>query len=142
MRKRFRNAWQFPGIAARTPITGWTEPNRGNTWTEETRSATWTPASSGGALAILVKRASESRTYSMDFSNLPEISGGGSISSITSVVASPNDLTVGATSISGNKAQAVLSAGTDGTQYTVTFTIVTSGGSTLLGIGYLLVDDQ
>jgi hypothetical protein len=93
-------------------------------------------------LAILVKRAGESRTYSMDFSNLPEISGGGSISSITSVTASPSDLTVGVTSISGNKAQAVLSAGSDGTQYTVTFTILTSGGSTLIAIGYLMVDDQ
>jgi hypothetical protein len=78
----------------------------------------------------------------MDFSVLPEISGGGAISSVTSVTASPSDLTVGATSISGSKAQAVLSGGTDGLQYTVAFTVATSGGSTLVGIGYLMVDDQ
>ena len=133
----------FAGIGPRVPIAGWTEPARGNTWTEAGRTGTWTLAAAGGeAVAILVKRAGESRTYSVDFSNLPEISGGGSISSITSVAASPSDLTVGATSIAGSKAQAVLSGGTDGLQYTVTFTVATSAGSTLVGIGYLMVDDQ
>src|SRR5947209_5682245 len=76
-RKKDRSAWMYPGIGVRVPIPGWTEPGRSKSWTEPTRSATWTLAFAGSeAVTVLVKRAGESRTYSMDFSALPEISGG------------------------------------------------------------------
>ena len=60
---------------------------------EPARSYAWTHP----AMTILVKRSTESRVYTMDFANFTEISGGGSLSSVTSVSASPSGLRLTAT---------------------------------------------
>ncbi len=95
-------------------------------------------------MSILVKRAAESRVYSMDFSQLPEIAGGAALAGVASVTASPSGLTVGTGTIAGNTVHATLSGGTDGVLYQVSFTVTTNANppATLVGIGYLLVDDQ
>jgi hypothetical protein len=95
-------------------------------------------------MSILVKRAAESRVYSMDFSQLPEISSGGTLAGVTSVTATPAGLTVGTGTISGTTVLVTLSGGTDGVLYQLSFTVTTNANpaATLVGIGYLLVDDQ
>ncbi len=92
-------------------------------------------------MSILVKRAGETRTYWMDFGNQPEIQGGQTLSS-PSVTATPAGLTITGATISGNRVQATIAGGTDGILYTLSFQCATSGGATLVGIGYLQVDDQ
>jgi hypothetical protein len=92
-------------------------------------------------MSILVKRANESRTYWMDFGNQPEVQGGQTLSS-PSVSGSPSGLTITGAAVSGNKVQATVAGGTDGTLYQLSFQCATSGGATLVGIGYLQVDDQ
>jgi hypothetical protein len=115
----------------------WFEPARGTTWAEAARQRNWTAPT----MAILVKRAAENRTYWMDMSNLPEVQSGQTLSSPT-VTATPFGLTLGSPTISGNKVQVTISSGTDGVLYTLSFQCATSGGATLVGIGYLMVDDQ
>jgi hypothetical protein len=115
----------------------WFEPARPTTWAEATRQRNWTAPT----MAILVKRAAETRTYWMDFSNLPEVQSGQTLSS-PSVSATPPGLTFGTATVSGNKVQVTVSSGTDGVLYTLSFQCTTSGGATLVGIGYLMVDDQ
>jgi hypothetical protein len=121
-------------------VNGWVENGRSASWTENGRASKWAAPS----VTILVKRAAESRLYSMDFANLPEIAGGGALAAVTSVMASPAGLTVGTGTISGTKVQVTISGGTDGVLYQVLFTATTNANpaATLVGIGYLLVDDQ
>jgi hypothetical protein len=120
--------------------SGWVENGRSTSWTEPGRASSWTAPS----VTILVKRAAESRLYSMDFANLPEIAGGGALAAVTSVTATPAGLTVGTGTIAGTKVQVTISGGTDGVLYQVAFTATTNANpaATLVGIGYLLVDDQ
>jgi hypothetical protein len=121
-------------------VPGWVESARGVIFTESSRARTWTAPT----MSILVKRAAESRVYSMDFSQLPEIVGGAALAGVTAVTASPAGLTVGTGTIAGNTVQVTLSGGTDGVLYQISFTATTNASppATLVGIGYLLVDDQ
>lgn len=136
----------------------WTEPaaGRGVTWTEEQRVPTWTEPNRGKtwsapAMTILVKRASEVRLYTMDLANLPEISGGDTVSSVTSiscvgasVPGAPSDLTLTSKAVTANSkgAQCKIAGGNDGVTYILNFTVLTAAGYTLVGIGYLYVDDR
>lgn len=90
-------------------------------------------------MATLQKYPAEVRTYVFDFSQMDEIVAGDTISSITSVTASPSGLTVGTSQISGSDINVVLSSGTSGTTYTVSCIIVTSSNATLEGQGQLQV---
>jgi hypothetical protein len=146
-RKKYRPPRPIPqgrsipaGLLLVPVVPGWVESARGTTFMECSRATTWTAPT----MSILVKRAAESRVYSMDFSQLPEIAGGGALAAVTSVTASPAGLTVGTGTISGNTVQVTLSGGTDGILYQVSFTATTNRNppATLVGIGYLLVDDQ
>lgn len=132
----------------------WHEETRNTTWTEEARMPTWTEEARGVAwsaptMTILVKRASEVRVYTMDLSNLPEIVAGDTVAAVSSVTATAETpgaaaLTIAGIAVaSGNKgAKATISGGTDGAQYIVSFTVTTAGGATLVGIGYLAINDR
>ena len=86
----------------------------------------------------------------MDLSLLPEMVGADTVASITSVTCInavgglTSDLTITNTAVaSGNKgAQAKIAGGQDGAQYIVSFKVLTTNGYTLIGIGYLYVDDR
>ena len=73
----------------------------------------------------------------MDFSLLLE--SGETISAVSNFTATPAGLTIGTPAISGTKAQARISGGTDGVLYHVTVTITTSAGNTRSDCGDLLV---
>jgi len=102
-------------------------------------------------MSALTKRSAETRLYTMDLSQLPEIVGGDTIAGITSVTvttntpgASPADLTTSALAVAtGNTAvQCKISGGMDAAIYCVSFKAVTTAGYTLIGIGYLYIDDR
>jgi hypothetical protein len=139
--RRLRRRWV--GLVPFLPTLhypGWVEAARGVSFTEPGRATKWAVPT----MTVLVKRAAESRTYTMDFSQQPEIAGGQVLSSVVSVAASPAGLTVGTGTISGSTVQVTLSGGTDGVLYQVSFTVTTNANpaATLVGIGYLQVDDQ
>ncbi len=101
-------------------------------------------------MAILVKRAAETRLYTMDLSALPEFATD-SVTAVSSVVAStstpgasPSDLTITAKTVaSGSKgATCKIAGGLDGATYLIEFTVTTANGYTLCGVGYLFVDDR
>lgn len=76
----------------------------------------------------------------MDFS--PLLAAGETITSVTSVVASPNTLTLsGPATFTGAFAVQRIAGGTAGTKYKVTFVVVTSMGNTLESEGFLQVKD-
>ena len=84
------------------------------------------------------KFPAEDRLFKMDFQHFPEIQDTGeTISSVTSVTASPSGLTVGATVVlSGGKAITVrLSGGTAGVIYKVQGLALTNSGNTLAIVG-------
>ena len=87
----------------------------------------------------LLKQPAESRLYAMDFS--ANMAAADTISSITSVTATPTGLTLGTAAVSGQRVQFRISSGTGGTQYKITVVIVTSAGDTLETEGYLEVKD-
>jgi hypothetical protein len=125
----------------------WQEPGRMPTFTENARPVQW----SAPTMSTLIKRAQENRLYTMDFSALPEIVAGDTVSSVTSVSqfnaangAVSTDLTITSQAVaSGNKgAQCKISGGVDGTTYLLSFKVATVGGYTLIGIGYLYIDDR
>jgi hypothetical protein len=138
--RRRLNPAPLLGAGGGSSGNSWVENGRSTSWTENGRASSWTAPS----VTILVKRAAESRLYSMDFANLPEIVAGGALAAVTSVTASPAGLTVGTGAIAGTKVQVTISGGTDGVLYQVVFTATTNANpaATLVGIGYLLVDDQ
>jgi hypothetical protein len=100
-------------------------------------------------MTTLVKRASEVRTYVMDMSALPELAGSDTVSSITSITCtealggSTNDLTITSktTSSSPKGASCKIAGGVDGARYTITHVVVTAASLTLVGIGYLFIDE-
>jgi hypothetical protein len=116
------------------------------TWQEPARAKLW----SATVASTLTKRAAESRLYTMDFSQMPEIVAGDTISSVTAVTGTvesgynASSLTVGTTGVAGSSktATAVLSGGTDGAIYKVSFKVATTAGYTLIGVGYLCIDDE
>jgi hypothetical protein len=102
-------------------------------------------------MTILVKRAAEVRTYVMDLSALPEIVAGDTVASVSSITctgasigggASDLTLTSKTTSSSTQGAQCKIAGGVDGITYTMAFTVITTAGYTLVGIGYLYIDDR
>ncbi len=151
-----------PGVlilGSSSPLVGgtWTEADRSNTWVEANRVPTWTEPDRGiewsaPDMATLVKRAGETRLYTMSMALLPEIAGGDTIASVTSilctsVVSGPgatSDLTLSSKAVTSNSqgGQCKIAGGTDGVTYLLTFTLLTAAGNTLVGIGYLYVDDR
>ena len=102
-------------------------------------------------MSTIIIREEEVRTYLMDLSQLPEIVSGDTVASVTSVTvatstpgASPSDLTLSNEAVaSGSKgAQVEISGGLDGATYQISFEVLTTNGYTLVGIGYLYVDDR
>ncbi len=89
--------------------------------------------------AVLTKYAAEARQYILDFSQMPEIVGGDTLASVTSVTATPSGLTVGTGSISGATVLVELSGGTSGTLYSVEAVVATTAGWVLAGVGQLSV---
>jgi hypothetical protein len=133
----------------------WTETARALTWQEVARMPTFIesarPNTWGTPMTTLVKRAGETRLYTMDLSQLPEIAGGDTVSSVGTVgvsvvgpVGASADLTISSKAVaSGNKgAQFKIAGGTDGATYLISVTVTTTAGYTLVGIGYLYVDDR
>lgn len=112
-----------------------------------TVSLTW---SSTTGLNQLFKRSTETRQFTMDFSQEPEIVAGAILSGAPAVTA--NAITAGAApltlssvglSSSDKQIQVAIAGGTPGTLYQVVFTCPTNvGGAVLTGIGYLTIDDQ
>jgi hypothetical protein len=84
--------------------------------------------------------STDRRAFVYDFSQMDEIAGGDTISSVTSITASPSGLTIGSNEIVGGTVEVVLSGGASGTTYTVTCIIQTSSGAILTGIGQLAVN--
>ena len=95
-----------------------------------------------------VKQPSESRVYSFDFSNLPELADlDQTIASVGTPTVDPDDdqtLVLGTPAIAqgGQKVNLRISGGTADTNYKVTVPgVVTSGGSTLEGEAEIWVRD-
>lgn len=92
----------------------------------------------------LVKQPWESKPYTMKFSrSLPSSEDIASVTSVTAAnqgeVSGSDELTVGDTSASGQDAQAILSGGTDGELYLVTFRVTGDNGTLAEEEGYLRV---
>jgi len=96
----------------------------------------------------LLKYTTTVRSYIFDLANAPEIVSGETISSPT-VTGSPSGLTIGTPTIleaetlavpSGKGVAVTISGGTAGTSYTLTCTVTTSGGATLVVKGDLEVE--
>ncbi len=124
----------------------WQEGERMLSWQETARPIIWS-----NPMTILTKRAGETRLYTMDLSQLPEITGGDTVSSVGTVAVSvvgplgaSADLTISNKAVaSGNKgAQFKIAGGTDSATYLISVTVTTAAGFTLIGIGYLYVDDR
>jgi hypothetical protein len=144
-------AWQETARGIR-----WQEEDRGVAWQETERVVDWQEPERGlnwqaPAMTILVKRAAEVRQYVMDLSQLPEIAGGDTVASVTTILCTQasqgdatSDLTLSskATSSSPQGAQCQVAGGVDGITYTLEFTVLTTAGWTLVGVGYLYVDDR
>jgi hypothetical protein len=154
--------WQeaFRGVSWQEVTRGqsWQEALRGRSWQEAARSVAWQEVNrisrwSAPIMASLTKRAGETRLYTMDLSLLPEIVGGDTVSSVSSVVvatstpgAAPADLTISAIAVSASPAnkgaQCKVAGGIDGATYQLTFTVITAANYTLAGIGYIYIDDR
>lgn len=90
------------------------------------------------ATPALVKQPGENRLYSMDFA--ANLDDGETIASVTSVSCTPSGLDISTTPVAnGTQAQQRIFGGTDGVQYKITIVVLTSGGNTLEGEGYLTV---
>ncbi len=90
--------------------------------------------------ATLTKQPTESRVYTMDFSN--NMDDAESLASVTSVTSAPTGLTVGTATAIGKLVAFRLSSGTSNTSYKITVVTVTSMGNTLEGQGFLMVKDK
>jgi hypothetical protein len=91
------------------------------------------------------KTPQEQRTYDFDWTEFPEFVDvpGTTIASVTSRTVLPTadatDLTLGSNLISGAHVQFPVSGGVAGRSYMIHVLVLTSGGSTLSGFGYLYV---
>jgi len=90
--------------------------------------------------AALKKQVAESRKYTMDFS--PNMASSETISSVTSVTATPTGLTIGTPAIVGQTVEVQISVGTNNTLHHVVFKIVTSAANTLVADGWLQVHTE
>jgi len=100
------------------------------------------------AMAVtLTKRPNEVRTYVFDFSEMPEIKAGDTLTGTPTITQSstPSNataLTIASIKISadGKKVTAVISSGSSGGSYVLTCQCGTTQGSTLVGGGDMLVN--
>lgn len=71
--------------------------------------------------------------YGMDLSNLPQIVGGATIASVSSVTATPTGLTISGAQVDSppTSASAVIAGGAAGIDYEVTFVVTLSTGETV-----------
>ncbi len=100
-------------------------------------------------MTTLEKRPLEIRLYTMDFSLLPEIVGGDTITSAAAPVVTTSsqgavagDLTITSVAIAGSPPTAVkcqISGGVAGSDYEITFRVGTANGYTLQAVGYLQI---
>lgn len=99
-------------------------------------------------VTTIQKYTGEFRAFCFDFSNAPEVVAGETLSSPT-VTVSPSGPTIGSPSVlssafddvaSGKGIKVTVSGGTAGTTYTLTCTVTTSGGATLICKGLLPVE--
>lgn len=97
-------------------------------------------------MTTLTKHPGENTLFDMDFSARSEIAGGQTITAVNSVTAErvqgEGSITIGATAYSPSIAQVRISGGSDGDLYSMTYTVTTSGGNILVGIGRLQVVDD
>lgn len=128
----------------KTTWISWPSEARGIEWVALDRLLVWKPDMTN----FLTKHSAETRQYTMDFSQLPELSSN-SITSVTSVAS--NVLTVGASNVSlsgpavgsnGKTATVWISGGQSGANYQIVFTVTVAGGTVLEEFGYLLVEDE
>jgi hypothetical protein len=92
---------------------------------------------------ILTKQPSESRLYDIDFT--PLLATGDEVATIVSTTVSPVTvpaLSVAAGAVATPKTQHRISAGLDGTLYTITEKITTTGGDALETEARLRVEDS
>lgn len=89
----------------------------------------------------LSKMAADTLQLAMDFGDQPELNQGQTITGTPTASVSPSGPTISAVALNSNGYQVNLTAagGTAGTDYTVTVTVVLSGGSTLARTGILHV---
>jgi len=80
----------------------------------------------------LVKRPGETRVYSVNFGFQPEIRDAAETLSGPTVSASPSGLTISGTTVSGSRVRFQVAGGANAVDYTLTVTVSTSGGSTLV----------
>lgn len=82
----------------------------------------------------------ESRLYTFNFGDYPELSQQGQTLSGTSSVASdPTGPSLGTSFVVGNVVMVNIAGGTDGVDYNLTVTAGTSGGQTIQGVAKLQV---
>jgi hypothetical protein len=88
---------------------------------------------------MLTKKAGEVETFAFEFKQRAELVAGDTLTGTPTVSATPSGLTLGSPFLSGSQVRVTISGGTSGTQYLVTCTVVTAGGSTLQSVGPLNV---
>jgi hypothetical protein len=80
-----------------------------------------------------VKRPTEVKRFRMHFGNHPEIADyADTLTGTPTVAVSPTGPTLASAAISGTEVRVTVSGGTDDTDYTLTFTVSTTAGSTLV----------
>ena len=77
---------------------------------------------------ILTKQPSESDLYDIDFAPILRVDD--DISSVTSVIATPSGLTIGAPTSLGQKVQVRISGGTNLVRYKISAIIISVAGNT------------
>ena len=89
--------------------------------------------------ATLIKYGPEVRTYDFDFSLLPEIAGGDTLTGTPTLTATPTGLSFSAITIfsANQKVKFTISGGTAGQLYVVRCQVNTAAGETLIGEGEL-----
>lgn len=100
-------------------------------------------------IETLEKRSTEVRLYDCDFSHQPECDPDDGDENLVGVVVSQTaptgstPLTLGAGTVSGKRAQVLVSGGTTGYTYVLNFTVTTNGvvPKTLVGTGRIKVVD-
>lgn len=122
----------------------WSAVRKVRVWSAGSRNRNWNARGNRTMPLVnnvLEKTPGDKLRFSMDFSSLPELAGTGAIASITSVAASPSGLTISSPTIAtgAKAASAVIESGAAGTDYDVTFTVVTAAGQIIERTGVLQV---
>jgi len=113
-------------------------------WYNWDRLSVWEP----GMATYLTKRSGETRQYTMDFSELPELASGylagvsSVVSNVLTIDASNLTLSSPAVGANGKMATVWISGGQPGASYQIAFTVTMAGGTVLEEFGYLLVEDE